>query len=805
MLAALSNQPALRALTTRDDSDPAIALADGWAAALDVLTFYQERIANENYLRTATELRSVVHLAQQIGYELSPGVSATTSLAFGLETSPGAPLSAVIPKGSKVQSIPGQDEKPQLFETSQELVARPAWNSISIRTRRESTVTQNAPSLYLEGLSNALQTGDALLLVGEEPSPSAPPKYWSFRRATTVLLVPNSERASESYTEVGLDKPLGAEWSNGDIAKLRVRVFALRQKASLFGHNAPDFRLLADSTKQQLEGSSSATQWPHFNITFSQSRPNSLDTLYLDNSYKSAVNGAWAVVTAELRGGTHHVELHQIIEANESARSDFGLSGKSTKIRFGPPYLNHHLWHSVRETTVFLQTDELVLVEPPNNNPVQSGEQKLDLNQLLSGDDLPATGRVVLIAGQDPVTGKTVVEQSTIKGSTAIQTSGGKAFTRLELVDQLQFSRSRDTVRVLANVAQATHGQTQSGEVLGSGNGSIPFQSFTLKRLPLTYVSSTNSEGRSTTLEVRVSGVLWAEVPDFLGLGPNDRVYVARRSDDGTTTVTFGDGKTGARLPTGTDNVVASYRFGLGLEGGVRAGQLSLLLSRPLGVREVSNPIPAVGAADPEHLDQARRNAPLTVLTLGRVVSLRDHEDFARAFPGIGKASAVLLWSGEQELVHLTVAAADGSAPPANSVLLRNLGEAIDRVRHSLRRVEIQPFIARPFFVVIRVAIDPLLESGSVIDSIIQALLNQFGFESRSFGQDVTDSQVLATVQGVPGVVHALLDQLGCTDGTPAIDGRLSAQVAQFTPNGIRSGELLTLAFKDIQLDAILP
>ena len=42
-------------LSTRDPSDPAIALLDAWAVVGDVLTFYEERIANEGYLRTATE------------------------------------------------------------------------------------------------------------------------------------------------------------------------------------------------------------------------------------------------------------------------------------------------------------------------------------------------------------------------------------------------------------------------------------------------------------------------------------------------------------------------------------------------------------------------------------------------------------------------------------------------------------------------------------------------------------------------------------------------------------------------------
>ena len=47
------------------------------------------------------------------------------------------------------------------------------------------------------------------------------------------------------------------------------------------------------------------------------------------------------------------------------------------------------------------------------------------------------------------------------------------------------------------------------------------------------------------------------------------------------------------------------------------------------------------GGEDPESRDQARRNAPLTVKTLDRIVSLTDFEDFARAFSGIGRQAGI--------------------------------------------------------------------------------------------------------------------------------------------------------------------
>ena len=105
-------------------------LLDAWALVADVLTFYQERIANEGYLRTATERRSILELAALIGYQLNPGVAASAHLAFQVDDAVGAPASAIVPKGMRVQSVPGQDELPQPFETSEEITARVEWNAL---------------------------------------------------------------------------------------------------------------------------------------------------------------------------------------------------------------------------------------------------------------------------------------------------------------------------------------------------------------------------------------------------------------------------------------------------------------------------------------------------------------------------------------------------------------------------------------------------------------------------------------------------------------------------------------------------
>ena len=91
----------LQGLKTRDDDDFSIALLDATATMADVLTFYQERIANESYLRTATERRSLLELARLIGYELRPGVAASAFLAFTMDDTPGAPLETTVDIGTR--------------------------------------------------------------------------------------------------------------------------------------------------------------------------------------------------------------------------------------------------------------------------------------------------------------------------------------------------------------------------------------------------------------------------------------------------------------------------------------------------------------------------------------------------------------------------------------------------------------------------------------------------------------------------------------------------------------------------------
>ena len=107
-------------------------------------------------------------LARTLGYELRPGVAAQVELAFDAETATGHRRPSLVPRSTPVQSVPGQDELPQIFETSDDLVAREAWNFIVAIAVRPQQIRFGRPESRLRGSGLGICDGDRLLVVGLE-------------------------------------------------------------------------------------------------------------------------------------------------------------------------------------------------------------------------------------------------------------------------------------------------------------------------------------------------------------------------------------------------------------------------------------------------------------------------------------------------------------------------------------------------------------------------------------------------------------------------------------------------------------
>jgi predicted phage baseplate assembly protein len=827
MLAALSSSEhlALQNLQTREDDDFSIALLDAWATVADVLTFYQERVANESYLRTATERFSLVELARLIGYSPRPGVAASTYLAFTVEDAPGSPLHATVDVGTKAQSIPGPGEQAQMFETVEKIEARAVWNSIKPRLTAPQTLSTDMSTIFLRGTNTDLKAGDRLLIVAAKSDGSGTDK--AFRRIKSVGVDQTSQRttvelegqpfifgvitfpvsavSSFSFGAQPLNgasigqSVLNKSWAQADLnafaqiqgwsiesvfSNLKAQlgataqasdtgVFAFRVRTSLFGHNAPFWKLLDKDTRGQIDSNPNATDWPL--------DEGAADQIHLNAVYNQIVPDSWAVIK---RGASEVIARVQGV--SETGLSRYGVSGKSTQLDLDTDVTLSN-FSQVRQTTVYAQSEQLVLAEAPITETVAGHVITLDqfYEGLSAGQNVVVTGERADLAG---VMASEVATLAEITHDTA------QGVTTLTLAADLANPYKRDTVTINANVARATHGETVQ-EVLGSGDASQAYQRFTLRQPPLTYTSAATASGTASSLQIRVNDLLWHEAPALYGHDSNERIFITRTGDDGKTTVIFGDGRTGARLPTGQENVRATYRKGIGRSGLVKAEQISLLLTRPLGVKGVINPIASSGAGDAEPLDAVRGNAPLTVMTLDRIVSLQDYEDFARAYAGIGKAHATWTWSGQVRGVFVTVAGPDGAEVATGSDLYKNLLASMQQAGDPHVPLRVQTFRPAFFRLAAGVKVDPDYLPDKVLAAVEQALRTQFSFAAREFGQPVALSEVVAVMQSVAGVVAVDVDKLFRFDDTSAgLKMLLPAAAPQAGDKGtVAAAELLLL------------
>lgn len=872
LLARLSStgHPALATLQTRRDDDFTIATCDAAATMLDVLTFYQERYVNEFFLRTATERRSVVELARLIGYQPSPGVSAGTHVMFQLEEAPGARSLAAEPvtiaAGTRVQSVPGPGEEPQTFETSGDITARVEWNAIPAQTTERQTFSTGDREIILSGISVQVQAGDVLLLVGDERIDDDTSNVWDARVIDTV------ERDNErGFTRVTLVDGLGQTSPAISPAALNPRAYIFRQRAALFGHNAPDPQLLYKPGEEPA-GLVANGEWVDYEID---------ERIDLDASYPKIVARSWVLLTGGegvdgLPSLPGRLALYTAKTVKHFSRTDFGLSGRITGIT--PTPATDLDKFALDQTVVFAQSEQVALARRPLAYPlygpvVSTGRASRDL----------APGQSIAVAGRRQRL-RVIVEDANLEfipdGGSAVSVTPNDSFmiaaapvqlvwfleiaiapadlpsklknpaitirwrlidrdgrtgtleapatatalepsmtddaivrelcvihdsdsaiaherdrTVLELASALTNVYDRPAATFCANIARATHGETVS-EIAGSGNAAAAGQRFMLKQSPQTYISAATGNGRASTLSVRVDGLLWKEVPTLFEQDSRAHVYSLRQDNDNRTIVQFGDGAEGSRLPTGQDNIRLTYRKFLGSGGNLAAGRLTTLLGRPLGVKTVNNVTAASGGEDAESIEDARRNAPSTMLTLGRTVSLQDYTDFSRNFAGIDKAQATWTGSGTARSIFVTVAGPDGAAISPNSDTMINLTGALRDYGDPLVPLTVKSYSPVLFKISAAITVSDAADEATVLAAVDTSLHDHYAFGARDFGQAVSIDEVMAVIHSVSGVVAADVDLLYRADpgATPDLIGRLFAFPAQQQGDGTTApAELLTL------------
>jgi hypothetical protein len=989
MLAALSDPTfsALAPLRTRDTSDFSIALLDAWAVALDILTFYQERFANEAYLRSAVDQRSVIELAALVGYQPSPGVAASTVLAFTLSSAPGSPDIVLISAGTRVQSVPGPGQTSQVFETSADLTALTGWNALPAQTTNPWQLADTDTSTWISGTANNINPGDALLFVStQNGQPAADFHYITAVNTDTTVGSPTSGSTQIWWNGT----PSSSLFPSGVTATADVGLYVFRKKAALYGVQAPNPAALSGPNLETVPGyplfppsglvvsadgsngtfaavttyywtvtaansngespgsnevsaqpaattSSAFLRWnpvagaTAYNVyrgtsaggentlvaTVATGQTTYTDTgsagtpgsppgvsaphwqyLYqgggqvnLDASYPglqppaSSSDGPpqWAVLTDP----NDTTVVFQIAAAAETSPNWYTLTAKTTQLTLQPyppqtpnpiipvqppqpalatsPDPVEGFVADTPNVTAYVQSAPLTPADLPLTSPNLQGQyplqpgmlapvagasvsvtggQQIAVNQPIgisgralrlqvssgtfvpngfSGGSQAAAGQVFLIDAFPPATDPqipsnqlwAVTSVSGVSGALSVPADGitllpaaasdpliGEAATvqsvtvngdvsTLTLSQALSRIYDAATVAVNANAVESTNGQTVQ-EILGSGDATNDALQFTLKQAPLTYLTAPTGGGAQSTLQVWVNNLKWHETPNLLTSEPADRVFVTSPNAAGNTVVQFGNGIQGARTPTGTSNIRATYRVGIGSPGMVSAGQLTQPLDRPQGLSSVTNPSAASGAADPATAAQARASAPLPTLTVGRVVSQEDYQNYALAFAGISKALATWTWFGNVRGVFLTVAGENGTTLSSDDPVVTSLIGAIKLCGDPHVPLLVASYVPLMFTFTAGVAVDQANYAPTqVLAQVWQNLAAAFAFDQRQLGQNVAASDIIEIIQQTPGVIAVQLQTLGRSGD--AADGPVPPLLCASGPAPPQGAQMLLL------------
>ena len=786
--------PELARWTHRDADDPGIALMEGAAILGDILTFYQEHYANEAYLRTSAWRESVAELVRLTGYRLAPGIGGRATLA--VEARGDKPVT--IPAGFAVKAELDGTKTPADFQTDAELVAWPhlgrfhlhrarqyPWLIAAGQNRMEIASAGGAgDSATLEALE--LKKGDRLLLLPEENIVALLIQLWLGwtleQPAEEIVIVERIERLNGRVIVT-----LAGSFTHGWL--IGCRAYRLGRTFKHFGANAPVQYVVTDTSQSPPVTTSTATNFTrellidtNYGAPYAFIAP---QTFGLDQELGDLAAGSAVVVTGATPSGSLLVP--------------FAIARTINALRNAAPQ-----WGNLAAPASFVRLDDLLAPAWSRSFAAQSDVRTLRLHETkgpaltlrpvatgASGAFVDGTGalsyfgtatQVRALAGR-----RLYFSHADGRSTELVCTNAAEDFpvpapdvAKLWPLDfdrppapftRADFDESEPTVTVLGNLTDASQGKTEREAVLGNGDSRQAWQTFALPKSPLTYfLSAAEIPPQVPVLTIRVNGRSWQRVDAFFGRGPGEQIYIVREDAEGRSFVQFGDGITGARLPSGLGNVVAEFRTGVGARGEVKAGSTPSAPERPPGFDKVSIAGIVSGGADPEDREKAREAAPGKVQSLGRLVSIRDYETETLAVPGVVAAAAA--WD-----LHAGVPA----------VVLRVLLEAgreaeFAKVRATLAHAQrcrgpdrfalwVEQALLRYAFLDVSYARDPTYRQQDVEAGLRAALglagdaeqerSGLFGLRARRLGEREYASRIEGRLQNVAGVLWCKVTALG--------------------------------------------
>jgi hypothetical protein len=182
----------------------------------------------------------------------------------------------------------------------------------------------------------------------------------------------------------------------------------------------------------------------------------------------------------------------------------------------------------------------------------------------------------------------------------------------------------------------------------------------------------------------------------------------------------------------------------------------------------------------------------LPTLTIGRVVSLEDYQNFALNFAGIAKALATWSWFGVRRGVFLTAAGANGAVLEGDDPVVLNLIAAIQSGGNPFIPLQVASYVPVLFQIGASVRVDAVnYDSGQVLAQVWSNLQAAFAFSQQQLAESVVASRIVEIIQNTPGVIATQLSALNLS-GQPA-QGSLPAMLCASGPQPPQGAQMLLL------------
>lgn len=759
MLSALDQTVLLEKWTHRQPDDPGIALIEGAAILCDILTFYQELYANEAWLRTATWPQSITQLVRLVGYRPAPGLGGEGYVAFELSGTQTVTIPAAFPLSAQIEGMPS----PANFETSSALVAVPALGRFNLYPPTANAVISTgtaqvaATTAGLAAAGVTLKVGDRLMLVDEADVAN---------RQISVV---------QSVTTV-LDQvivTLAGGWQGATPAGT-FNAYKLGRTFRAFGYNAPAKQFTVSGTTVTSSDVSTTIALPAI-----------LNNFPLDRQVNDLSAGSVMLVDLQITnvaGQTEDFFLATQAYAVTSGSDTVGpMSSGVTSVELQRSYVHTGHYVTTDRRTAMLHE---VTGQPFAVTGVRQSTASGGVNTLAYFGDAASyaqlNNRTVQFVSVNPDDTAARVEETTVTVDEAIvKASTGIGVYPVALSDTLtqftyaDFPLTNPSIAVLGNVVAMTQGKTQPSLALGNGDARQTFQSFQLPKSPLTWLLDESlTPPRAAQVTILVNQVEWSEVDSLYASGPNDQVYILREDTSGNTWVQFGDGVTGARLPSGVGNVTAVYRTGNAANGWLQSGAKAQANKSLPTLKKVDLYDQVTGGTADEDPLHVRVSAPRSVEELGRIVSLADFEAEALALPGVELALAEWKTSSGVPMVQLSVLMAQDTPAQVESVQTAMTQANADR---GANRFAVKVIEASLEYVYLTMTIglapgyqpDPVTAAVSLALGVIPAdgspppTGGLFSLDQRQLGEEEYASRIEGTVQNVEGVAWVKVTAFG--------------------------------------------